>query len=306
MIMRILANDGIDKIAADELAARGFEIDRGHYAKEELKAQIKDFDVLIVRSATKVDQEIIDAVEQGDLRLIVRAGVGIDNIDAAYAQMRGIEVRNTPNASSDSVAELVLGHMFSLARFISIANVTMRDGKWNKKEYEGVELAGKTLGIIGFGRIGRSLAEKASALGMDVMFHDICVKNDEKFEYAEFDALIKNADFISVHTPFTGEALIGEEQFRKMKEGVFIINAARGNVIDEKALVDALNTDRVRGAGIDVFEKEPAVNLELVRHPKACVTPHIGAATREAQMRIGRETAETVLDFFDNIIDKAM
>lgn len=188
MIMRILANDGIDKIAADELAARGFEIDRGHYAKEELKAKIKDFDVLIVRSATKVDQEIIDAAAQGDLRLIVRAGVGIDNIDAAYAQMRGIEVRNTPNASSDSVAELVLGHMFSLARFISIANVTMRDGKWNKKEYEGVELAGKTLGIIGFGRIGRSLAEKASALGMDVMFHDICVKNDEKFEYAEFDA----------------------------------------------------------------------------------------------------------------------
>lgn len=306
MIMRILANDGIDKIAADELAARGFEIDRGHYAKEELKAQIKDFDVLIVRSATKVDQEIIDAAAQGDLRLIVRAGVGIDNIDAAYAQMRGIEVRNTPNASSDSVAELVLGHMFSLARFISIANVTMRDGKWNKKEYEGIELAGKTLGIIGFGRIGRALAEKAGALGMDVIFHDICVKSDEKFAYTEFDELIRNADFISVHTPFTGEALIGESQFRKMKEGVFIINAARGNVIDEKALVDALNTDRVRGAGIDVFEKEPAVNLELVRHPKACVTPHIGAATREAQMRIGRETAETVLDFFDILIDKAM
>lgn len=304
--MRILANDGIDKIAADELAARGFEIDRGHYGKDELKAKIKDFDVLIVRSATKVDQEIIDAAAQGDLRLIVRAGVGTDNIDTAYAQGMGIEVRNTPNASSDSVAELVLGHMFSLARFISIANVTMRDGKWNKKEYEGVELAGKTLGIIGFGRIGRSLAEKASALGMDVIFHDICVKSDEKFAYTEFDELIRNADFISVHTPFTGEALIGESQFRKMKEGVFIINAARGNVIDEKALLAALNTDRVRGAGIDVFEKEPAVNLELVRHPKACVTPHIGAATREAQMRIGRETAETVLDFFDNIIDKAM
>ncbi|WP_036931449.1 D-2-hydroxyacid dehydrogenase [Proteocatella sphenisci] len=304
--MRILANDGIDKIAADEFTKRGFLLDKGHYDKEELKTKIRDFEVLIVRSATRVDRDIIDAATYGKLRLIVRAGVGIDNIDAGYAKEKGIEVRNTPNASSDSVAELVLGHMFCLARFISISNVTMRDGKWNKKEYEGIELAGKTLGVIGFGRIGRSLAEKASALGMQVIFHDTCVKNHEKFEYTEFEKLVENADFISVHTPYTGSAVIGEKEFEKMKKGVFIINAARGNVIDEKALLQALNTDRVSGAGVDVFEKEPAVNFELVNHPKVCVTPHIGSATKEAQMRIGRETIETIIDFFDNIIDKAI
>ena len=304
--MRILANDGIDKVVEEAFTARGFTLDKGHYDKDELKTKIRDFEVLIVRSATKVDKEIIDAAAQGRLRLIVRAGVGIDNIDAVYAKEKGIEVRNTPNASSDSVAELVLGHMLCLARFISISNVTMRDGKWNKKEYEGIELAGKTLGIIGFGRIGRSLAQKAIALDMKVIFHDTCVKNDEKFEYSEFENLVENADFISVHTPYTGSAIIGEKEFEKMKDGVFIINAARGNVIDEKALLQALNTQRVRGAGVDVFEKEPAVNFELVNHPKVCVTPHIGAATKEAQMRIGRETIETIIDFFDNLIDKAI
>lgn len=200
-VMKILANDGIEKVVEEAFTARGFTLDKGHYDKDELKTKIRDFEVLIVRSATKVDKEIIDAAAQGRLRLIVRAGVGIDNIDAVYAKEKGIEVRNTPNASSDSVAELVLGHMLCLARFISISNVTMRDGKWNKKEYEGIELAGKTLGIIGFGRIGRSLAQKAIALDMKVIFHDTCVKNDEKFEYSEFENLVEKADFISVHTP---------------------------------------------------------------------------------------------------------
>ena len=282
------------------------KLDTGHYDREELKKVIKDFDELIVRSATKVDREIIDAAKGGMLKLIVRAGVGIDNIDAEYARDCEIEVQNTPNASSDSVAELVIGHMFSLARFISIANVTMRDGKWNKKEYEGIELAGKTLGIIGFGRIGRALAEKASALGMRVNFYDAYVKDDRKFEYREFDKLIAGADFISVHTPYTGEAIIGEREFANMKEGVFIINAARGKVIDEKALIAALNTDKVRGAGIDVFEKEPTVNFELVKHPKVSVTPHIGASTKEAQERIAKEVVETVLKFEYKLVDKAI
>lgn len=304
--MRILANDGIDKTALTAFEIHNMKVDTGHYDREELKKVIKDFDVLIVRSATKVDREIIDAAKGGMLKLIVRAGVGIDNIDAGYSRECEIEVQNTPNASSDSVAELVIGHMFSLARFISIANVTMRDGKWNKKEYEGIELAGKTLGIIGFGRIGRALAEKASALGMRVNFYDAYVKDDRKFEYREFDKLIAGADFISVHTPYTGEAIIGEREFANMKEGVFIINAARGKVIDEKALIAALNTDKVRGAGIDVFEKEPTVNFELVKHPKVSVTPHIGASTKEAQERIAKEVVETVLKFEYKLVDKAI
>lgn len=304
--MRILANDGIDRIALTAFEIHNMKVDTGHYDREELKKVIKDFDVLIVRSATKVDREIIDAAKGGMLKLIVRAGVGIDNIDAEYARECEIEVQNTPNASSDSVAELVIGHMFSLARFISIANVTMRDGKWNKKEYEGIELAGKTLGIIGFGRIGRALAEKASALGMRINFYDAYVKDDRKFEYREFDKLIAGSDFISVHTPYTGEAIIGEREFANMKEGVFIINAARGKVIDEKALIAALNTDKVRGAGIDVFEKEPTVNFELVKHPKVSVTPHIGASTKEAQERIAKEVVETVLKFEYKLVDKAI
>lgn len=304
--MRILANDGIDKIALKAFEIHNMTVDMGHYQKEELKQTLKSFDVLIVRSATKVDREIIDAAKDGMLKLIVRAGVGIDNIDAEYARENGIEVQNTPNASSDSVAELVLGHMFSLARFIAIANVTMRDGKWNKKEYEGIELAGKTLGIIGFGRIGRALAEKASALGMRVVFYDAYVKQDRKFEYREFDKLIETADFISLHTPYTGTSIIGEAEFAKMKEGVFIVNAARGKVIDEAALLKAVNTDKVKGAGLDVFEKEPTVNFELINHPKVSVTPHIGAATKEAQERIAKEVVETVLKFEYKVIDKAM
>lgn len=304
--MRILANDGIDKVALKAFEIHNMRVDTNHYEKEELKQKLKEVDVLIVRSATKVDREIIDEAKDGTLKLIVRAGVGIDNIDAEYARENGIEVQNTPNASSDSVAELVIGHMFSLARFISIANVTMRDGKWNKKEYEGIELAGKTLGIIGFGRIGRALAEKASALGMRAVFYDAYVKDDRKFEYRELDKLIETADFISLHTPYTGRSIIGEAEFANMKDGVFILNAARGKVIDETALLKALNTDKVRGAGLDVFEKEPTVNFELINHPKVSVTPHIGAATKEAQERIAKEVVETVLKFEYKLIDKAI
>ncbi|MGB5823670.1 MAG: D-2-hydroxyacid dehydrogenase [Proteocatella sp.] len=304
--MKILANDGLDKIAADAFEAAGMNVDQGHYDQEDLENKIKNVDVLIVRSATKVNKQIIDAALGGRLKLVIRAGVGIDNIDAQYAREKGIAVQNTPNASSDSVAELVIGHMFGLARFISISNVTMRDGKWNKKAYEGIELSGKTLGIIGFGRIGRSLAQKAKGLGMEVIFNDIFVKEDKQFKYVQFDELISNADFISVHTPYTGAPLIGKAEFEKMKQGVFIINAARGKVVDEQALMEALNTDQVKGAGIDVFEKEPAVNLELINHPKVSATPHIGAATKEAQKRIGKEIIDAVMKLNHKIIDKAV
>jgi len=304
--MKILANDGLDKMAIDVFEAEGMKVDQGYYDVEDLKNIIRDFDVLIVRSTTKVNREILDAALGGRLKLIIRAGVGIDNIDAEYAREKGFEVQNTPNASSDSVAELVIGHMFGLARFISISNVTMRDGKWNKKAYEGIELAGKTLGIVGFGRIGRSLAEKARGLGMEVIFNDIFVKEDGQFKYVQFDELISKADFISVHTPYTGAPLIGKTEFENMKPGVFIINAARGKVVDEQALMEALNTDKVRGAGIDVFEKEPTLNLELIRHPKVSATPHIGAATKEAQARIGKEIVDAVMRLNHKIIDKAV
>lgn len=295
--MNILANDGLDKNTIEALMKAGIMVDSNHYEKEELYNIIKDFDVLIVRSATKVDKEFIDAAKNKKLKLVIRAGVGLDNIDIPYATKKGIEVRNTPNSSSNSVAELVLGHMIGLARYITIANITLREGEWNKKAYTGTELSGKTFGIVGFGRIGKALATKASALGMNIIFHDKYYKKDDQFEYVEFEELLKNADFISLHVPSMDKALIGEEEFKLMKDGVFIINAARGGVIDEDALLQALNTDKVAGAGIDVFKKEPKPNPELCNHPKVSATPHIGAATQEAQMRIGQEIIEIIKDF---------
>ncbi|MDY0234804.1 MAG: D-2-hydroxyacid dehydrogenase [Gudongella sp.] len=298
--MRVLANDGMDKNAMEILKKDGILVDSNHYEKEELYNIIKDFDILIVRSATKADREFIDAAKKARLKLIIRAGVGLDNIDIPYAVKNGIEVRNTPNSSSNSVAELVLGHMIGLARYITIANITLREGKWNKKAYTGTELSGKTFGIIGFGRIGKALANKASALGMNVIYYDKYYKNDDKYKYVDFEELLKNADFISLHVPGVDKAIIGEAEIKLMKDGVFLINAARGGVIDENALLEALNTDKVAGAGIDVFIQEPKPNQDLCNHPKVSVTPHIGAATQEAQMRIGGEIVDIIMDFYNN------
>jgi len=299
--MKILANDGMDKNAIKALIKKGILVDSNHYEKEDLYKIIKDFDILIVRSATKVDKDLIDIVKNTRLKLIIRAGVGLDNIDVAYAIKNGIEVRNTPNSSSNSVAELVLGHMIGLARYITIANITLRDGQWNKKTYTGTELSGKTFGIIGFGRIGKALAKKARALGMDVIFYDKFYKKDDTFNYLGFEDLLKKADFISIHIPGTDQPIIGEREFHLMKDGVFIINAARGGIIDEEALLKALNTDKVAGAGIDVFIKEPKPNKDLCNHPKVSVTPHIGAATKEAQMRIGDEILEIVMEYHETL-----
>lgn len=295
--MKVLANDGLDIKAVEVLGEEGIFVDTTHYEKDELFNVIKDFDVIIVRSATNANKEFIDAAKGTRLKLIIRAGVGLDNIDVEYATKNGVLVKNTPNASSNSVAELVLGHMFALARYITIANITLREGKWNKKAYTGVELSGKTFGIIGFGRIGKTLANKAAALGMNVIFYDKYYKNDDKFEYFTFDVVLRRSDFISLHVPSTDKPLIGKAEFELMKDGVFIINTARGGVIDETALLEALNTDKVAGAGIDVFMEEPTPNLDLCNHPKVSVTPHIGAATEEAQMRIGKEVIDMVIDF---------
>ncbi|MBS5950468.1 MAG: D-2-hydroxyacid dehydrogenase [Clostridium sp.] len=297
---RILASDGLQEKAINNLIELGFEVENKHYDKEVLGEVLKDFDALVVRSATKVTKEVIEATKGGKLKLVVRAGVGIDNIDVAAAKEAGIEVRNTPNASSDSVAELALAHMFAVARFVGTSNYTMRNGEWNKKKYEGVEIGGKTLGIIGMGRIGRALANKATALGMTVVYNDMFGKQDDLvYDFLELNDLLKVSDFISLHVPYdkNAGALIGQEQLNIMKDGSYIINCARGKVVDEAALLEALNSGKIAGAGIDVFEIEPNTNETLVNHPRVSCTPHIGASTLEAQDRIGEEVVSVIKNF---------
>ena len=302
-MIRILANDGLQQGAIDKLTSLGFEVVNNHYDKDELGNILREFDILVIRSATKVTADILAQAEGGNLKLIIRAGVGIDNIDVPYATQKGVVVKNTPNASSESVAELAIGHMFALARFIAISNCTMREGQWNKKKYEGIELGGKTLGIVGMGRIGKALAKKAEALGMRVVYNDMFGKQDElSYEFLELDELLRTSDFISLHVPYDKEkgALIGKAQFDIMKEGVYLINCSRGKVVEESALLEALNSGKVAGAGIDVFEEEPTKNKELVNHYRVSVTPHIGASTKEAQERIGEEVVTTIVDFVAN------
>lgn len=298
---RILASDGLQEKAINNLIELGFEVENKHYDKEVLGEALKDFDALVVRSATKVTKEVIEAAKGGKLKLVVRAGVGIDNIDVVAASEAGIEVRNTPNASSDSVAELALAHMFAVARFVGTSNHTMRNGEWNKKKYEGVEIGGKTLGIIGMGRIGRALANKATALGMTVVYNDMFGKQDDlAYDFLDLNDLLKVSDFISLHVPYdkNAGALIGKEQLNIMKDGSYIINCARGKVVDEAALLEALNSGKIAGAGIDVFEIEPNTNEILVNHPRVSCTPHIGASTLEAQDRIGDEVVSVINNFF--------
>lgn len=302
-MLRILANDGLEASAVDALKAKGFTVDTKHHSVLELKEMLQNYDCLVVRSATKVRAEIIDAAVGGKLKLVIRAGVGVDNIDVEYAMENGIEVHNTPNASSASVAELALGHMFTLARHLHHANVTMKQGQWNKKEYQGIELAGKTLGLIGFGRIAKVLAKKAMALGMKVVYNDMHgpFPDFPEFEDVSFETLLKESDFISMHIPFTPEigVVMGEKQFKEMKNTAYLINAARGGVVDEAALVAALDAGELAGAALDVFEEEPTKNEAVLNHPKISLTPHIGAATDEAQERIGAEVVHTILHYFN-------
>jgi len=299
-MLRILANDGMDKSAVDYLQGLGHEVVTDHQAGADLDKAVTEFDVLIVRSATKVREPLIDiAAEAGKMKLVVRAGVGIDNIDHKYAEEKGIAVRNTPKASSASVAELTIAHMFAISRFIHISNVTMRKGEWNKKAYKGVELMGKTLGLIGFGRIGQEVGSRARALGMDVIYADHHVHLDTpQYKKVEMEEVLAKSDFISLHIPFLGEPTIGEAEFAKMKDGVRLVNVARGGVVDEDALLKALESGKVAAAALDVFEEEPTKREDICNHPAISVTPHIGASTAEAQQRIGIETYETVLDFF--------
>lgn len=300
-MLKVLTNDGLQDQAIETLKGLGVEVVNDHIDQDSLGAKLKDFDAVVIRSATKITKEVIDAEDGGNLKLIIRAGVGIDNIDKAYAEGKGLTVRNTPHASSNSVAELALAHMFALARYVAISNVTMRNGEWNKKKYKGVEILGKTLGIVGMGRIGRSLAEKATALGMKVVYTDIFGKDDKlPYEFKTLEDLLKVSDFVSLHVPYDKKAgsLIGKKELALMKKTAFIINCARGKVVDEAALIEALDNEEIAGAGLDVYETEPANNEKLINNPKVSVTPHIGASTKEAQTRIGEEVVSVLKEFF--------
>lgn len=296
--MKVLVSDGIEEIGAKILTEAGLEVVNKKVTPEELLETIKEYDAIIVRSATKVTREVIDA---GNLKAIARGGVGLDNIDVAYAKEKGIPVLNTPGASSISVAELAIAHMFSVARFINVSNIEMRNGKWPKKEYaHGFELTGKTLGLIGFGNIGKEVAKRALGLGMTVVATDPFVTStDMDVKIVSKDELLAMADVISLHIPFIKAEgpTIKKAEFDKMKDGVVLINCARGGVVVEKDLLEALNSGKVKAAGIDVFENEPFTEAqhELINHPKVSVTPHIGASTDEAQERVGQEIAEKVV-----------
>ena len=310
----ILVTDGIEKEAARKLRELDFNVIEQFYEKDVLGDKLKDVDVLVVRSATKVTKDVIDkALEGKKLKLIVRGGVGLDNIDVKYAQANGIKVMNTPNASSISVAELTIGQLFVLARFINTANVTMRDGKWEKKKYKGTEINGKTLGLIGFGRIAKEVAKRAELLGMNVIYTDIMgeAQGFNNYKFCDMEEVLENADFLSLHIPFDKNkgAGITEKEINKMKKGAYLLNCARGGLVDEKDLLKALDEGKLSAAAIDVYEQEPTLNLDLVNHPRVSPTPHIGASTVEAQERIGDEIVNVIQDFFldfNNLIGVAL
>ena len=318
-MIKILANDGISQSGVDALKAQGFEVITKKVAQEQLSNVINEqnIEVLLVRSATKVRKELIDSCP--GLKMIGRGGVGMDNIDVEYAKNIGIEVINTPAASSSSVAELVFAHLFSMVRFLHQSNREMPlsgDHKFKdlKKAFaKGQELRGKTLGIIGFGRIGQEVAQRAIGLGMRVVAHDKFVKEttiplsffdgqslDFKITTSSLKDLLSSSDFVSLHIPKVGDkAVIGSSEFSQMKEGAGIINAARGGVIDENALIEALKSGHISAAGLDVFENEPQPSIELLMQDNISLTPHIGAATLEAQDRIGTELAEKIGQYFN-------
>lgn len=301
-MIKVLTNDGLESTAIEALKRLGAEVVNEHFGQDVLGEKLKEFDAVVIESATKLTSDVFEAEAGGNLKLSIRAGVGIDNIDIPAAEAKGVTVKNTPSASSDSVAELAIGHMFALARFIAIANYTMRNGEWNKKKYQGTEIAGKTLGIIGMGRIGQSLAKKATALGMKVVYYTIEGKHDDlSYDFVSFEEVLKTSDFISLHVPYDKAAgsLIGKKELELMKNTAYLINCARGKVVDEAALLEALDNGELAGAGIDVFEEEPTKNEKLINHGRVNVTPHIGAATEEAQTRIGEEVVSVIKEFFN-------
>ena len=313
--MKVLANDGLAKSGIAALGLNGFEVDLTSVAQDQLVDYINqnEIDVLLVRSATQVRKDIIDNC--ASLKIIGRGGVGMDNIDVEYAREKGLHVINTPAASSHSVAELVFAHLFGMARFLHDSNRNMPlegDSKFKhlKKSYaKGIELRGKTLGLIGFGRIGQATAKIAIGLGMNVVAYDPFIDAvNLEIEFFDHQALffnintitkeevLKQSDFISLHVPAQKDYVISTKEFDLMKDSAFLVNAARGGVIDEVALVQALESGKIASAALDVFENEPTPEIQLLMNPNLSLTPHIGAATSEAQDRIGTELAEQIIE----------
>jgi D-3-phosphoglycerate dehydrogenase len=317
-MINILANDGISNSGKLALEKTGFNVSTTTVAQDQLINYInkEKISVILVRSATTVRKELIDKCQ--GLKIIGRGGVGMDNIDVEYAKSKGIDVINTPSASSASVAELVFAHLYSGVRFLHESNRTMPlEGDSNfkglKKSYaKGIELRGKTIGIIGFGRIGRETAKIALGVGMNVLVYDKSKENVDltlnfsgnktlnfEIKISKLNDLLKNSDFISLHVPSQKSFVIDKKEFDLMKSGAGLVNAARGGVINEVELVSALDSGKLSFAGLDTFENEPKPAVQLLMHPKISLTPHIGAATNEAQDRIGLELAEQIIDILN-------
>jgi len=295
--MKVLICDATDPKALKLIEEAGIEVvNQPDISPEELLEVIPDYPCMVVRSRTKVTKEVIEAGTA--LKAIVRAGVGLDNIDVAYAKEKGVNVLNTPGASTQSVAELTIAYLMALARNISQMTASMKAGKWEKKSFLGSEVAGKTLGLIGSGRIGKAVADRASALGMSVIAYDPYLTELPGVTLMDLDSLLKEADYISLHVPHTDEThnILNTETFQKMKEGVRIINCGRGGTIDEKALIQAIQDGIVAGVALDVYAEEPLTDPHLFSLDQVIGSPHIGAGTSEAKARVGQEAAQNVIE----------
>lgn len=297
--MKILITDKTENEVIQQLKTAGHDVTFNEMDPPTLLKEISHYDGLMVRSRTKVTADVINAGVMGNLKVIGRAGIGVDNIDLLTASKHKVKVVNAPSGTTESVAELAFGHMIAASRSLPQADHSMKQGLWEKKAFKGVELCGKTLGIIGIGRIGTELGKRALAFNMKVLAYDKYVTKSPvaKFSLVSLDKLLKESDYISLHIPFVKEegAVIKEQQFEQMKNGVIIVNCARGGVIDEPALVKYLNGGKVRAAGLDVYAAEPPVYKDLVNHAKVVCTPHIGASTKEGQLRAGKICAEQMM-----------
>jgi D-3-phosphoglycerate dehydrogenase len=297
--MKILITDKTENDVIQQLKNAGQDVTFNEMDAATLQKEIPKYDGLMVRSRTKATADIINAGAQGNLKVIGRAGIGVDNIDLAVASKHKITVVNAPTGTTDSVAELAIGLMLAAARSIPQADHSMKQGLWEKKTFKGVELCGKTLGIIGIGRIGTELGKRALGFNMRVLAYDKYIEKSPhaKIAMVSLDKLLKESNYISLHIPFVKEegATIREHDFETMKDGVTVINCARGGVIDEAALVKYLNSGKVRAAALDVYATEPPTFKELVNHPKVICTPHIGASTKEGQLRAGKICAEQMM-----------
>ena len=297
--MKVLICDPMAPEAIEKMRNAGIKVDvRDDISADELPAVLPAYDGMVVRSRTKVRQPLIDAVTH--LKVIVRGGVGLDNIDVDHARSKGIAVLNTPAASSASVAELTIGYLFGLARHIPQATASMKSGLWEKKKFKGTELFEKQLGLIGCGRIGQEVARRATALGMDVVFYRRTDCEIDCAEQVTLDELLRTSDYISLHVPHTEEThnILDAEAFARMKDGAYIVNCGRGGTLDENALYDAIQSGKVAGAALDVYAEEPSKGHKLFSLEQLIGSPHIGAATSEAQSRVGAEVAEKMIGFF--------